>query len=204
MNDKDKILLKDSGLVVAEAVIGEIAKNFPVINIAWGLSHALYGAGLKLRQDKVLEWVEMIRDNPDYFTESVLSDEKFQDGFVYMLECFIRERNEERREAMKKIFLGFTKSDDKENFPIEKFTHTLSQLSTKDIMVMVDIDVEKASGVNPNYQVYPNSSVSDVSIHNLINLGILLDDNTSRLGPIGSPFVRISEFGKEFIQFIKE
>jgi hypothetical protein len=92
MNSKDKILVKDSALVVAEAVVDEIAKLLPGINIAWGLSKALYGAGMKLRQERVLEWVEMVRDNPSIFTEQILSDEKFQDGFVLALEKYIVEK----------------------------------------------------------------------------------------------------------------
>jgi hypothetical protein len=78
IHKKDKILAKDAALVVAEAVIDEIAKLLPGINIAWGLSKALYGAGMKLRQERVLEWVEMVRDNPTIFTDEIFITRNFR------------------------------------------------------------------------------------------------------------------------------
>lgn len=204
MNDKDKIIVKKSGMAIIEAVIDEIASKLPGIKLAWGLSKALFGSGMELRQKRVLEWVEMVRDNPTYFTEQILQDEKFQDGFVYSLERYLIERNQQKRQIFKNIFLGFTKAEDKEKFPLEKFTHTLSQLSELDITTLSDVDVEKAVG--SNYQIYGGNFNRIENIFNLINEGILLDVTGSRLGhnPENSPFVKLSIFGKEFIKYVKE
>lgn len=87
-NEKNKQIIKDSALVIAD----QIASTLPGLNIAWNLSKALYGAGLKLREQRALEWVEMVRDHPSAFTELILKDAKFQDGFVYALERYIREK----------------------------------------------------------------------------------------------------------------
>ena len=97
-HQKDKIILKDASLVVLDKLVDSI----PGLSIAWGLSKALYNAGLVLRQQRALEWVEMVRDNPHIFTEQVLKDETFQDGFVFALEKYIRERIEEKRKIMQK------------------------------------------------------------------------------------------------------
>jgi len=199
MNDKDKQLLKDSALVVAD----QIVSNIPALNVAWGLSKALFGAGLKLRQKRALEWVEMIRDNPGVFTQKLLRQEEFQDGFVYALERYLIERNEEKRRIFRNIFWGFAEAENKEKFPLEKFTHTLSQLSELDITVLRDVNPEEKG---QNYQVYGENFNRIENIHNLINLGILLDTTGSRIGynPEKSPpFVKTSLFGKEFTKYIK-
>lgn len=193
MNEKNKIILDDS----IDAVVSGIAG----LGIAWGLSKAFYGAGMKLRQQRVLEWVEMVRDNPEIFIKEVLGSEQFQDGFVFAFEKYLTERSEEKRKILRSIFLDFSMVDSKKTFALEKFTHTLSVLSEKDIFVLKDVDVSKTN--DRNYQVYGNSERDIDNIFSLINAGILLHDPSSRLGPVQAPFVRITSFGIEFIKFIK-
>jgi hypothetical protein len=197
MNDKDKQLLKDSALVVADQIVSSI----PALNIAWGLSKALFSAGMKLRQQKVLEWVEMIRDHPEVFTKKLLSQEEFQDGFALALEKYIIERNENKRKYFRNIFLGFSTSENKYSFTLERFIHTLSQLSIKDIEILRDVDINRQ---DRNYQIYGNQDTALANIYNLISLGILLNDPSSRLGPINAPFVWISDYGKEFIKYLSD
>ena len=212
MIDGDKILLKDVALIAAD----QIASSIPLLNISWGLSKALYGHGLKLRQDRALEWVEMVRDNPNIFIDSILNDENFQDGFVYSLENFIRERNEEKRRIIKNVFLGFSESNSKEKFPIEKMCHALNQLSLSDIKVLSDVSVKEATAFNKLkgdsenedvsllYQIYGNTNKNRENIYNLINLGILIDETGNRLGNHLAPLVSLSDFGFEFIKYIKK
>ena len=191
MQSKDRQIVKDS----LDAIISII----PGLNIAWGLSKALYGAGLKLRQQRALEWVEMVRDNPSSFTEIILKNEKFQDGFVYALERYIREKNEEKRKYMKSIFLGFANSAMSDNFELERMYHVLSILSPEDLVVLRDIDVNK----NDFHQVYEQTKEKNESIYNLVNAGILMSDYQSRVGPIAAPFIKATEFGKEFIKHLR-
>lgn len=197
MNDKDKQLLKDSALVVADQIVSSI----PALNIAWSLSKALFGAGIKLRQQKALEWVEMVRDHPEVFTKKLLEQENFQDGFVSAFEKYLTERSEEKRRYFRNIFLGYASSNEKHSFPLEKFIHTLSQLSVDDVKVLSDVDLLRQ---DKNYQIYGNGDKQLVNIYNLISLGILMNDPSSRLGPVNAPFVWISEFGKEFVEYIKK
>jgi len=194
MNEKDKQILKDS--------VDVIVSSIPALSIAWGLSKALYGAGLKLRQQKALEWVEMVRDNPGIFTHELLIKEEFQDGFVFALEKYITERSEKKRIIFRAIFLGFTEADNQVQFPLEKFLHTLNMLNEKDILVLRDVDVTKDKESDRNYQVYPNSSRNIDNIFNLVAVGILLLDLSSRIGSTGIPFVRITLFGKEFVKYL--
>jgi hypothetical protein len=129
MNKKDQQILKDSALVVADG----IASLIPGLIIAWGLSKSLYGASLKLREQRALEWVEMVRDNPVIFGEEILESENFQDAFVYSFEKYISERNEEKRKLIKKVFLGYSSSEDMEQFEIERFYSAISSISLSTI-----------------------------------------------------------------------
>lgn len=197
LSEKDKILAKETALVVADEVVSQI----PGLGMAWNLSKALFGSGLKLRQKKALEWVEMVRDNPGAFSQELLGTEEFQDGFAFALEKYLIERNKERRGIFRNIFLGFAQAEAKEGFPLEKFIHTLSQLSELAIVVLGDVDVKKEG---KNYQIYGNNPKRLENIYNLINLGLLLEVTGSRIGPVNAPFVKLSIFGKEFINYLKK
>ena len=195
MDEKAKQIIKDSALVIAD----QIALALPGLNIAWGLSKALYGAGLKLREQRALEWVEMVRDNPSAFTKSILQDAKFQDGFVYALERYIREKNENKRIAMRAIFLGFAQSSNQDRFELERMYHVLSILSLEDMRALKDVDVTRADF----HQVYEQTADKNENVYNLVNAGILMSDYSSRIGPIAAPFIKVTEFGKDFIKFLK-
>lgn len=198
MDKKNKQILKDSALIIADQIVSKI----PALNIAWGLSRAILGASMKLRQQRALEWVEMVRDNPSFFSKQVISDESFQDGFVVAIEKYLIERNEEKRRIFKNIFLGFAKADNKIIFPLEKFIHTLSQLSEGDIDVVKDIKVDEKS---QNYQIYGENNDKIENIYNLVDLGLLLNVTGDRVGhnSKNSPFVKPTFFCKEFVEYIK-
>lgn len=193
MNNKDKTILKSSALVIAD----QIASTLPGLNIAWGLCKSLYGAGLRLREQRALEWVEMVRDNPSIFTAEILNDIKFQDGFVYALEQYIREKNEKKRKVLRSIFLGFTQSEDQEKFELERMYHVLNILSLEDIKVLRGVDVNRSDF----HQVYEQTSDKNEYIYNLVTTGILNSDFSSRIGPIAAPFVKATNFGKDFVRF---
>lgn len=194
MNEKDKQIIKDSALVIAD----QIVSNLPGLNVAWGLSKALYGAGLKLREQRALEWVEMVRDNPSVFTENILKDTAFQDGFVYALENFIKERGGNKRNMMKKVFLDYATSTDREDFELERFYNVLNLLSHEDVQVLRDVDIEKEDF----HQVYEDSKDKNENIYNLVNVGILMSDYSSRVGPIAAPFIKITRFGRDFVKYL--
>ena len=193
---KDKVIMKKVALIAADAIASRLGLDIP-----WKLSKALFGAGMKLREQRALEWVEMVRDNPSIFTKQVLADEGFQDGFVFALEKYLVERNEEKRKIARNIFLGFAQAEDKAKFPIEKFAHTLSQLGELDIEVLRDVDV-LASG--QNYQVYEHDSKRVENIANLISLGLLLDVTGTRMGQGAEdpPYVKPTFFCKEFVRYL--
>ncbi len=196
MNEKDKILLQDSALIVADGIVSNIAG----LNIAWGLSKALYGSGIKLREKRALEWVETIKDNPNIFTKNILCSQNFQDGFVYAFEKFIKERNNEKRKIIKNIFLGFSKSKDLENFELERFINIASLLSIKDFRWLSG---SQYASSEEEKKYYKNALAI------LISLGIIeLNDiyNSTDVNRLKDPALAfdLTDFGEELRKFIEK
>jgi hypothetical protein len=103
--------------------------SVPGLSIAWALCKALYGNALELRQQKALEWVEMIKDNPAIFRKEILESTDFQDGFIVALEDYLKIRTILKRGMARKIFIHFAQAEDKEQFELERYDTTLSQIS---------------------------------------------------------------------------
>lgn len=201
--DSVALVAEDVGIAVVDDLVDAVASSIPGLNLAWNISKALYGAGLKLRQQKALEWVEMVRDNPTYFTEQVFSDPQFQDAFVYSLERYLTMRSERKRLFFRQLFLGFATARDRETFELEKCISTLDQLYDQDIEVLRDVDLERTDA---NYQIYGRTDQGIENIFNLIHSGVLLLDISSRwMADDGypAPFVKISPFGRRFIQYLE-
>ncbi|MEN9852465.1 MAG: hypothetical protein RI996_408 [Candidatus Parcubacteria bacterium] len=219
MNEKDGQILKDSAIVIAD----NIASIIPGLSIAWNLSKALYGAGLKLREQRVLEWVEMVRDNPNVFYEQILSSENFQDTFVYSFEKYILERNETKRLIIKSIFIGYSQSKDFEQFEIERMTNFLSIISYKGLELLKLLkDIPEVRGKNlselfleylvsdsssnpEKYKLEPGSNVREIwadAETDLISVGILRTYNIPRLGGTNYHDYDFTNTGREFIKYI--
>lgn len=80
---------------------------------------ALSGNALELRQQRVLEFLEAIQNDPITFKETVVSSEAFQDGFVFSLTEHVKIRNFLKRRIALKMFNEFAKSDEKIEYPLE-------------------------------------------------------------------------------------
>ena len=138
MLEKDKIILEDAMLNTADALFSLI----PGINIAWMLSKARYWSALKLRQNRLNEFVEYIQNNLGLFTQDILNTEEFQDWFVIMLEAYLKERNEDKRIIMQKIFLWFGTSDDIKNFELERMINTVNIIWSQWLKLLSKISIE--------------------------------------------------------------
>ncbi len=221
MNEKDKQIVKDSALVVADQIVSAI----PLLNVAWELSKALYGAGLKLREQRALEWVEMVRDNPTTFSEEILQSENFQDAFVYSFEKYITERSEIKRQIIKQIFLGYAQSQDLEQFEIERMISLLSLVSQKGLellRILNQVSTTKIQGNklsdylttylvndsnnNPGkYNLAPNQNIREIwadAEADLISIGILKTYNTPNPWGVDPNNYDLTNTGREFIKYI--
>jgi hypothetical protein len=192
MNESDKELLKASAIVVADQVAAsagnmsaeKLALSVVGLGTAWGLTKALMGKALKLRQQRALEWVELVRDNPEVFTEEVLGTE----------------RNEEKRQYIKNVFLGYVNAGCIEDFPLERLTMTSQQLSNIDVATLKDVDLSRQ---DKNYQIYGSTDKNEDNIYNLTHLGLLSHFSDNRITDgYPAPFVRVTAFGKEFVSYV--
>lgn len=164
--EKDNIILKEAAVTIMDnlvvAIDTSLNKGVPLLGIAYGLSKGLYGANIKLRQSRALEFVEMIRYNPDIFTKELLETEEFQDGFVYTFQRYLSERAEKKRQTIKNIFCGFSQEKNKPNFKLERLLYTLEQLSIEDIEVAkIFSDGTITKWVKDNYPEMTNEDVTN-------------------------------------------
>jgi len=136
----DKNLIQRAATNVADVLTGSVDAvvlgGVPALSGAWALAKALLGNALDLRQQRALEFVEAINNDPSTFTQEIVSSEAFQDGFVIALTEYIKIRNFLKRRIALKIFKEFTASGDKVEFPLERFYDTLSKLSTSGIKTL--------------------------------------------------------------------
>lgn len=151
----DELLLEEVGGIAADEVVDAIATAIPGINIAWKLSKAYFGRGMRLRKQRALEWVEFVRDNLDQFSKKLFKQEEFQDCFVLLLEAYIKERAEKKRKIHQQLLLGLTGKNKKEleKFELEKMIWITNQISFDALNVLdfiknnlidkIEEDVEK-------------------------------------------------------------
>lgn len=119
----------DAGVSTIAAGLDAMAGGIPAFTATWLLCKALIGNAMALRQQRVSEWVEMVRDNPAIFREEVMNSTEFQDAFVVALEDYIKIRTVLKRGIAQKIFMGYATADDKERFELERYNMTLRQIS---------------------------------------------------------------------------
>ena len=224
MNEKDKIILTGS--------VNAIVTRIPYLGLAWDMANALLGAGLKLREKRALEWVELIRDNPMIFSKNILENEYFQDGFVYLLGKYIAERNEKKRKTLKNILSGFANSDNLEDFELERLSAVAGQITVEEmkiLLIFTDGTVDKwasdqgtsrkmgvesynclqygkliLSGVK-GFTEFEDENYTFEKFTQLTSLGILVQP-VAHVGGIGSGYsnnrFKISEFGNHFIRYL--
>lgn len=137
-NQSDKNLVKRSAFEVADA----IASNIVGVNIAWALVKALSGNALELRQQRALEFVEAIQNDTSTFNKAIVSTEEFQDGFVVAITEHLKLRDFIKRRVALKMFKEFASSNNKVEFPLERFYDTLHKLSTAGIKTLAFIKSE--------------------------------------------------------------
>lgn len=144
VTQSDKLLLKKIGGITADEVVEAIATSIPGINIPYKLAKAYYGRGMALRQQRVLEWVEMIRDNLGKFSQQLFELEEFQDCFVLLFETYIKERAELKRKIHQKLLLGLTEKNKEEieKFELEKMISITNQITFAALNVLRFIKTE--------------------------------------------------------------
>lgn len=130
---------KDKNIVSIEAVVqglgslGPAAIALITTNPWWGYAFAsaysLYAAVMYLRQEKINEIAQFIKDNPSAFRMEIVKSKEFQDGFLIFFEDYLKMRTQKKREVLKQILLGFTVTADMGAFDLERMDSRLEQMS---------------------------------------------------------------------------
>ena len=203
MKSTDKNLIKESVRISGSVVLATVN---PSLIPAWELSLAVLGAVIDRRNDKAQEWLNLFVDNKEKFSDAVINNPSFQDAFVNSFELYLRERNKEKRLVMKSIFVDFSKSQNLEEYPLEKYYFVLNTISIRSLRLLSHL--RQRSEEKDYFQVennsFPEFEQTSELINELLTLNILTSNPNARWGPVENPSVRFSVFGKEFIQFIKE
>ncbi len=229
MKDKDKIIAKQAGttaiLAAATAVDSTQFAGYPLLNTAVSLFLSLYGAAAELRSNRAIEFIQFIQENPGAFVADFVKTSEFQDSFVYTLEKYIRERNNKKRDTIKKIFLGYADSNDKESFELERMINTLSLMSFDGIRLLITLKplLEKAnknqslseylleylvqdSNNHPDkYKLPANTNIREIwadAETDLISIGLLRTYNIPRYDGSRYHDYDVTRFGEEFMKYI--
>lgn len=135
--------LKDTAITAADTggpylnaaliEMGMLAASDPKLMIFLGLCKIFIALPMGARKTRAIEFMQFLKDNTPMLSESLFEMESFQDGLLHSFETFLRERNEAKRRAVQRIFLGFAASGDKERFQLERFNAVLSQISLEAI-----------------------------------------------------------------------
>lgn len=160
MKESDKNLIRRSAYATADST----ASSIPGLAQAWALSKALYGNALELRQQRALEWVESIQNNPSLFNEGVVNSDEFKDGFIVGLEDYIKLRDYLKRRVALKVFKEFASSDDKVEFPLERYNDTLRKISPASLRALAFIKKEIVPKMERQIEMEAQSGVGFVDL----------------------------------------
>lgn len=176
---------------------------FPGINIIWS---AFRGGVSNIRTKRLEEFVYCIHDLVNL---NSLKNESFVDGLAITFESFLKQRSERKRTIVKNIFLGFNKSDSKDEFELERMYDVLNRINKIQLDLFVNLkDVNKKiswqhrSGIKDydyNYDEYKYLEfLGLISISQ--NRSIEVDYDNSFF--LEEEIVFVNDFGSNFIEFV--
>lgn len=102
------------------------------------LAYWFFGVVMQYKQDDVNNFVKIMQENPWVFTKEIIETVEFQDGFIVILESYIKQRNEEKKKYIKDIFLWFAQlsEHEKEEIELERILWAISIISIQGIRLL--------------------------------------------------------------------
>lgn len=189
------------------ALVGVASAINPALGIAVGIAAALFGPAIERRKDKAGELIALIGQNIDQISSEVLENTTFQDGFVYLFERYIRERNDEKRLILQQILLGYISAPELLDFPLEEMSDLVTRIRMSDVAVLrqaLQNEVIKSDGRATSFMLREDPN----AVSRLIYFGLLHEDRT-KSGPQIREYddknflhVWVSPAGREFAQYL--
>lgn len=103
--------------------------NHPYWELCFYLAIGLYGAYMALKQDEVNEVLDYINNNQQIFKKETVEKKDFQGGFLLFFEAYLKQRIAKKKQILKNIFSGFSLSNDKENYELERLNDCLVRMT---------------------------------------------------------------------------
>jgi hypothetical protein len=189
------------------ALVGIATSINQALGVAVGMAASLFGSALARRQDRAKELLDFVSNNISQFSDQVLNDIVFQDGLIFLLEKYIRERNDDKREILQQILLGYCKAPSLLDFPIEEMSDLVNRIRMSDVAVFreaLQAETTELDGRNPSFMLKQDPN----SVSRLIYFGLLHEDR-SQNGPQirdydhkNFLYVWISPTGRSFAEYL--
>ncbi|MEK7059211.1 MAG: hypothetical protein AAB971_00415 [Patescibacteria group bacterium] len=200
----------DAGTV---AVTGFASMVHPLLGVAVGMAVALFGPAIERRQGRARELIQYVHDNISEFTPEILGDEVFQDGFVLLMEKYIRERNDDKRVILQKVLRGYIEAPNLLDYPLEEMTDLVSRIRMSDVAVLRNALQEETATNSSRAGGDPKSFMlreDPNAVSRLIYFGLLHEDRTTS-GPQIREYddknflhVWVSPTGRAFAKYINQ
>lgn len=120
-----------------ESILSPLFINNQYWTLAFHEAIGLYGYYMALKQEEVNEFIEFIKLHPDKFRKEIVESEEFRNGFVLFFQDYLKIRVKEKRKIAKEIFIGFSQSNDKEEFDLEKLDDALLKISISSLKILI-------------------------------------------------------------------
>ncbi len=133
--------LISTSLPYLEKILSPFLQNYPYWQLAFHEAIGLYGYYMALKQEEVNDYVTFIRDHPESFTGEIVATKTFRDGFVVAFQDYLKLRTQAKKRIATEIFLGFTKSNSKEEFDLERLDDALLRLSPHTLSILQFLEI---------------------------------------------------------------
>ncbi|MCR4324915.1 MAG: hypothetical protein NUV69_04495 [Candidatus Curtissbacteria bacterium] len=126
----------------------------------------LYGVYLAANQDELNDITKFINEHPDEFSEEIVKTDGFKKAFLVFLDGYLKERLKTKKEFLQKVILGYTQSEEKDKYELERLQDCFSRISLDSLEFLVfwkkemlpKIEGEITERVTENTQVHPDRS----------------------------------------------
>lgn len=201
----------NAGVVILTGIATAV---HPALGVAVGLAGAYFGPAMERRHDRVKELVLYVQQYIDDFNPQILEDEMFQDGFVLLMEKYIRERNEQKRLILQRVLRGYIQAPSLLDYPLEEMADLVSRLRLKDVETFRKALQQAAeAGRSQSLSTYEGAKPfllreDPYSVSRLVYFGLLYEDRTRNGVEIREHkdqyylHVWLSPAGREFARYL--
>ncbi len=131
----------------------------PLLGVAWLAAFGAFTYTSTATTKKLDKFIELLREGK--FNEEDLQTEGFCEGLNVLFEAFMKARNEIKINIIRRILLGFSSTEDRQKFHLERLCHDTNTISLETLNFLVFLKnkvipaakekfIETWSDTNPN------------------------------------------------------